>query len=416
MALGAGMLVPGFGDLVVVAGRSIAQPEMARDYVLGTAIAFLLGCSILCWPVSLDDRISLLVIWAAKAVLALGPMLLYEQLYSSLDAYFYYSLAISGEARVWTPGITKGLENTISLVHFISSLVGFSYHATKIVFGFIGLLAVYLFYRASVIFTGRQNPRVLFAFALLPSVLFWSATLGKDPVALLGMGLYALGVCGWQRRGQQRFLLPIALGILVSSAIRLWYAPLLMIPVVWLSLHLRLAPVIKVLVFCASVVALGAAITHVGERFQMETALDLLRATNTISQAFSDGGSAQLMPEFDSIGGIVVFLPLGMFTALFRPLPGEVMSLFGLLAGIENLFVLILLCFAVLRTRRETLKDPLVQAALLLIFCWAVLYSVVSYGNLGTAVRYRLQILPILFGMLLYLARPDGREPCDPSQ
>jgi hypothetical protein len=415
IALGAGMLIPSLADIVVVAGRNLGQPELVRDYVRGAGVALLLGCSILLWPVPLVDRSALLVIWAAKAALALGPMLFYEQYYdASLDAYFYYRTAASGEAALFSPSLFNSLDNIILLVHFISGLVGYSYHATKIVFGFIGLVSVYLFYRASVLLTGRRDARVLFALALLPSVLFWSATLGKDSVALLGMSLYAWGVCGWQRKAQQRFLVPIASGILISSAIRLWYAPLLMVPVVWLALRMRVAPLTKVVVLGATVAASVVAISLFGEKFKITTGLDMFTATTSISQSFADGGSGRAIPEFDNITSIVTFLPIGMFTALFRPLPGEVMNPFGLMAGMENMLILILLGVAAVRMRRETLRDPLVQAALLLIVCWSVLYSVVSYGNLGTAVRYRLQILPILFGVLLYLARQGGREPVDP--
>jgi hypothetical protein len=67
-----------------------------------------------------------------------------------------------------------------------------------------------------------------------------------------------------------------------------------------------------------------------------------------------------------------------------------------------------------------------VQWAVLLIVVWAAAYGFVSYQNLGGAVRYRLQILPVLVGLLLYIvasrragpavanAGPRPAEPANP--
>jgi hypothetical protein len=44
--------------------------------------------------------------------------------------------------------------------------------------------------------------------------------------------------------------------------------------------------------------------------------------------------------------------------------------------------------------------------AVLLVVIWASLYGPISYQNLGAAVRFRLQVLPVELLILLYLARP----------
>jgi hypothetical protein len=43
--------------------------------------------------------------------------------------------------------------------------------------------------------------------------------------------------------------------------------------------------------------------------------------------------------------------------------------------------------------------------SLVVLLLWALSYAFVSSQNFGTAVRYRVQILPILLGLLLYLGR-----------
>jgi hypothetical protein len=42
---------------------------------------------------------------------------------------------------------------------------------------------------------------------------------------------------------------------------------------------------------------------------------------------------------------------------------------------------------------------------------WGLFYSVVAYKDLGTAVRFKLQILPIMLGLIVFLLRrPVGRQ------
>jgi hypothetical membrane protein len=76
-----------------------------------------------------------------------------------------------------------------------------------------------------------------------------------------------------------------------------------------------------------------------------------------------------------------------------------------LLAGLENLLLLFLLSLAIIRTRWKDFKNPIILWATLLVLTWATVYSFISSQNLGAAVRFKLQILPILLGLLLYLGQ-----------
>jgi uncharacterized membrane protein len=73
-------------------------------------------------------------------------------------------------------------------------------------------------------------------------------------------------------------------------------------------------------------------------------------------------------------------------------------ALFGKLASLKNSVVLIILLLVIKRMRWSELKEPIVLWAILLMIIWATIYGFVSSQNLGTAVRYRLQTLPVLLG------------------
>jgi hypothetical protein len=128
---------------------------------------------------------------------------------------------------------------------------------------------------------------------------------------------------------------------------------------------------------------------------------EFLQITNSLSHSWNYGGAGESAPEFHTLSQMFMFAPGGMFTALFRPLPGEVRNLFGLLAGFENLFLVSLLLLAVRRFNFKLFRDPTILAATCLVVLWSFIYSFISYQNLGSAFRFRLQILPVLLSLLL---------------
>jgi hypothetical protein len=403
-----GLVIPSFLKGVVALGQNIPQADLEGDYILAVLWAAVLGSSILAWPVSYIDKQSLLWVWLAKVVVTLGFMLLYEANYSTLDAYSYFG----GSTQRYFPfdelGLGAGTQNVNVLAWLHNQVLPHSYHAMKVSFSMIGLVAVYIVYRAAVIFLRHEDIRVLYALALFPSILFWSSIIGKDPIVLLGIALYVYGAVAWYRFKKVRYLCVLSLGVLVAVLIREWIGPILLAPLAIFALS-GIRGVIQRMAFITFVVvAFVFSVSQFMGQFRMETTQDVLATTNIISRSWAHGGSAQeVNADFTKIAELAGFVPLGIFTALFRPLPlpGEVFNMFGLLAGTENVFLLLLLGLAIKRMDWKELNQPLVLWAVTLVLTWAVVYGFVSYQNLGAAVRYKLQILPVLLGLLLYLAR-----------
>ena len=74
------------------------------------------------------------------------------------------------------------------------------------------------------------------------------------------------------------------------------------------------------------------------------------------------------------------------------------------------LFIFIL-TYAFFRSRVRDLLEPMVLWATLLILAWAASYSFASYQNLGTAARFKLQIMPVFLGLIMYLSRRSTSPP-----
>ncbi len=401
-----GLIVPGFLALVVMLGHNIHHDDLEMDYFFALIWAVVLGASILAWPVSSGDKRCLLWVWLAKVGVALGFMLTWEARDPDLDGYKYFQVSRSPmpwEEFSWESGM---LISRIARAQ--TMFLPDSYHAVKLSFAMVGLIAVYFFYRAAVTFLRREDRRVFFALALFPSVLFWSSSLNKDAVALLGIALYVYGVVKWHYYKRKRYIFVLALGVIIASFIRVWLGPILLAPIAFVAL-LRMRGIMRraaliILMIAGTQYFLNIVVGGIG------SVQDLISYLNAVSQYWSHGGSAQQLPwELTSIQGVVAFIPLGAFTALFRPFPGEVLNPFGLLAGLENLVLVVFLLLAIRRTRWRELQEPLIMWAVFVIVTWSAVYGFVSYQNLGTAVRFKLQILPLLLCVLMYLARRRRR-------
>lgn len=409
-----GLAVSPFLRVVDVFGRYIPESDPAAGYITAVLWALALGAALLIAPLRARDKVPLLILWGVRVVVVLGLMLPYEWNYESLDGFGYVFWAADPPPQIGASRWGSGSALMYSLVRWHQHLPAGSYHAIKVSFAMAGLVAVYLFYRAACTALGREDHRLLFLLGLFPSILFWSSILGKDPLVLLGVAIYACGIVAWQRRRHAAYLAVAALGTVVAAGIRLWLAPILWAPVFVLMVVDARGPVQRFTLSAAGAAVLAIAVSLFRTRFLIASASDLLETTNSISQQWAAGGSAGVIEGgFTGVGSLIRFLPIGMFTALFRPVLGEVNNAFGLAAGLEDTSLLVLALLAVARSSRRDLADPLVRWALMLVLIWAAVYGFVSYQNLGTGVRFRLQIFPVLLLSLLYLARRRSRA--DPS-
>lgn len=382
----------------------VADPMM--DYAWGIAFATALGAAILAFPLQLRERVALMTIWCAKILVALVAMLYYESFYVVLDAFSYYEIPKSPAFDPPGFAIGQGTENLYNLVWLLYCVMPESYHALKSVFSFIGLMAVFLCYRAIAAFLGRDDLRVLYFLSLFPSLLFWSTILGKDPLALFAIALYAYGTATWFRGHTRRALALILIGITIAAYVRAWLAPILIAPLLIKYFVSGGSVVRRLAVTALGVAAFVLSFEFLWEQFSIETASDLLWGIDTTARQWAHGGSAlELKVDLTRPVELLAAFPLAAFTALFRPLPGEILNVFGLLAGLENTVLLLLLVLAVKRFRPGDLANPTVAWALMFVLVWTVAYAFISYQNLGTAVRFRLQVLPFLLAVLAFFAR-----------
>lgn len=398
-----------FADLIVELGCNIPQNDLVTDYVTGATWAMVLGLSIILWPIPASHKRPLAWAWGAKFIVTMGLMLFYEAHYAGIDMYGLYW----GSTHKWFlwENFRDGTLNMRQLCWLHARIFPDSFHLMKVNFSFIGFISVYLFFRSASEFLRRDDFRFLAAMILSPSLIFFSSVLGKDVVILFGVAVYSYGVARWNRVGNWRYGALILIGAGETMLIRPWMGAILLLPLAIISLLRMRGGFRKVLLIIPILTLVYFSANGVMSQLKIVGAEDLVTRVDFITHNDGwEGGSGRESIRFTGLGVMTAFVPVGIFTALFRPLLGEVNNPFGVLVGFENLVYMWLLFRAIRRTRLRELSDATVQWAVLLLLAWGSFYGFVSYQNMGAAVRYRLQIQPVLLGLMLYLGRKRTAE------
>jgi hypothetical protein len=405
LGLGYAIARPNVQSFIEASGVNIPTDNVVRDYGWGVVWACVLMLFILAWPIRWEHKKMLATAWLVKCFVGLVAMLPYEAHYGGADCWSYFQRAHFGLTEL-TPRLVNGSADLIVWLGALHLEIGpDSYHAMKLSFAMFGFVAMYLFYLSVEALVGKFAPLIFWVLTLYPSVLFWSSILGKDPVILAAIALHVWGMVKVIVQGKNGYLLGVLAGIGAASAVRIWMGPILIVPCLLIlgtrikSFGWRIAAVV---LFGLALATLGPA---AADRLELAKASDLLEATRNVSRGWEANSGIRFDGEPDSSWDLILFTPQSMFIAYFRPLPGDVTNLFGWLAGFENLGLLMFFIWAVFRLRLAYLRNHLFLWGAALLLCWGLAYSVVAYKDLGTAVRFKLQILPILLGMIGFLIR-----------
>ncbi|TAJ10944.1 MAG: hypothetical protein EPO61_01290 [Nitrospirae bacterium] len=416
--------------LVHFSGRNMLF-GLELDYAMGLFWWFVIATALF---VLFDGqpRRMLMTAWLVKFFVVLVAMLVYERFYD-LDAYTYFNSGATG--RFWMyPGhdfrqdmlpalrpieqtgdlgsfVTHGIgtENGVRFMVLMASITGPFYHAMKIGFAFLGLLGVWWFYRAVEVTLGRPYPQAFYLLAFFPSILFWSSILGKDPLQLVFLGLYAYGGAMWLVQGRFAALWYVGLGLFGSYLFRPWTAIMGAAVLGLATLMGRCRPwqvgltlsavLVSLLIVSPQAMLFSMGLTDI---YAPEM---LVEAMGTRAQAVASAGGSQA--ELPKPGEVSI--PLIIFSGLFRPLPFDITNAFTALAAVENSVILWLCLVALIRFRLGYLRDPLVIWLLSMTLLWALLYGLIVMANFGSGARYKLQILPFFLLGIIALVHKEGR-------
>lgn len=305
------------------------------------------------------------------------------------DSNGYYRKALIG-------GATFGLGTSfIDWVNgFLVNNLKFSYLNCFMLYNFFGSVGLLFFYSSlSSICKYSSNKLKKYAYLIcfLPSLSFWSASIGKDSLAFFGCSLLIYSSI----KIEKRFIFLI-LGFLLILLVRPHIATVIVLSLSGSAVFSRKFKISYRLIFLAcSVIGIvtllpfALSLSGVGESFNVVELQDYIERRQTLNQ---EGGSSLDISSMSLIEQ--------MYSYLYRPLPFEAHSITALIASIDNTVLLILtfLTFRVfIRKKTSYLLSGTTNVAFLSLYSigvWLILCT--TTANLGIAMRQKWMFAPIL--------------------
>lgn len=334
----------------------------------------------------------------------------YGRQYAAHVQRFDFAFVIPDVGRWW------GTHFIESVAAFVVAIVGPSERGSSLVFSLLSFAGMLLAARAflrTVPSNGR--PYLLYCLLFAPSLWFWTAIMGKEPLIICALGMSFAGYIG---DGRRPGWLLLSVGALFAFAIRPHVGALLVIavagapflaPARWSLGRVSRALALGALaagVFVVAIRTLGVENTNVGgvRDFQQNAAANTVTGGSQIEQG--RGGPAAV--------------PLAFVSALARPFPWEAGNPLALLSALE---VMAFWALAISRSRgRRWLagswrRHAPTRVALVFALLYAPLIGMTMF-NLGILVRQRVILwFPLFFvaeGALALARRP--KVGCDQAQ
>lgn len=333
-------------------------------------------------------------------------------------------------------GSTQSMSAAAALLLFV---LGDSLFGAAIFFGIVTYVSqVLIAWALRDSFPKAQQRLVLAGVTLLPSAVFWSSAVLKEPLVMAALGPMMLGL-KWLSLGRRRpwALLLVGPSAVVMAMIKPYVLMTLSISAavfyVWTRFKVGNAALKPFAVVAAIMIGGGGLV--LGSRYFVKadasSAASSLASQRRVGYTVEGGSNYQLdapAPGDDvekrSLGQELALAPVALFTAFFRPFIFEARNAVQFVNALEAT-VLIVLFVQVLRRRRLSGLVAAVRNSPAMMFCFVFAFALalgtgLASSNLGTLSRYRAPMMPFFFTLLLVLrnvpertdeTRPDTLTP-----
>lgn len=280
-------------------------------------------------------------------------------------------------------------------------------------FTWIGFWGIYFFYRAFCL-ACPQGDRLRYALLvfLLPSLLFWPSSIGKEAWMMFTLGLASYGAARVLVGARGGFVITIA-GLAGTAVVRPHVSAIFVVSLI-VAYVLRRPPtgrtVVRPISKLVGITLLGITLVLVLGQVQKVLGVDrfdqqaVVQALNRAQSQTAEGGSVYAVRPSTNLS--ITRFPGAVVAVLFRPFPWEAKNAQGFIASLEGSAILVLVLVSWRRVVNG-IRSSLRQGYVLLSCCYSVLftYGFSSFSNFGVLTRQRVQVFPFV---LLLLALPKN--------
>lgn len=292
--------------------------------------------------------------------------------------------------------------HTIIRINALMRIFSFgSYHVHTIFACFLSLIGLVALYKSFVKFAADKRKLIAMLSFLLPSVVFWSSGVLKESFLVFGLGLFFYVFILIIEKKWNWKLLGIGMIVFVLLLYLKVYVLMALLPgfigFYWVKrtnytfIVLKYLTIILISIFGAIFFEYFFPKYHMLEIF-VQKQQDFIR----LSEAMNSGSRIDLVPLENNWCSFLIAAPSAFFTVLLRPFIWESTSPLMVLAALENLVIVGLIVFAVIKFKKPE-KEQLNLIYLSLTFV-VLLFILIGWVTpvLGAIVRYKVPALPFL--------------------
>lgn len=325
-----------------------------------------------------------------------------------------------------------------TLVTFFSFFTFGSYSVINLIFSLISFTGVWRLFRFFYEQYPKMHKQLAIAIIYLPSFVFWSSGILKDPLCtgMLGWFTYCIYKAYVKRQSILRnTIIAIISGSLLAMIkpyIMFAYLPFFTIYVVRMNLRMMQNVVSKIILVSTLALFSAGGVFILAAKFQEvlgNLALDKLAESVKSTQESFEGisflaeSAFTLGVEFDGTPeSMIKVAPAAITATLFRPYLWESKKLSTLLSSLESLAFMLFTLYVFFRAGPvrffvRIIKDPMIMYCFLYAILFALFIGITTL-NFGTLVRYKIPCIPFyLIALMLILDKsrqktrlPDGQE------
>jgi len=317
-------------------------------------------------------------------------------------------------------------ENNYMVVRIVAMLSFFAlnkYVILNLFFSLISFSGVWRLYR----FFYEQYPhlhkQLAIAILYLPTFVFWSSGILKDPICTGAVGWITYGMYEIFYKKKNLFsnvIIILFFGYLlyvIKVYILISYVPFFILYLVLKNVTLIKSRLLRVMLVVGLVLITMSMFTTVMQQLAGSLGSyggeNIAKNISNYQKAYAEQDNAtsnfSLGVEFDgSTGSLIRIAPAAITATLFRPFFWESKKISTLLSSAESLALMIFTLFVLYKCGpvnfvRSILKDPVIMYCLLFAILFALFVGATT-ANFGTLVRYKIQCIPfyVIAIMLIY--------------
>ena len=321
-----------------------------------------------------------------------------------------YKEEVEKIGKKWNQGNENGIVNdnrTVIRINTLLHFISFRFYSVQMLFMcFLSFVGSVLLFKAFPKEGKKQIYAATIACFLVPSLLFWSVGVMKEPLLLLGLG----GFLFYFRKIIVKFsflslvLLLLSIGLLLCLKI---YIFAVVFPMMLVFFWCQKQPRLTVLKYLAATILFGT-LFLLSHRYFPQKQIDVVHAVSVKNQQlyniFLENNEAVTFqtPHLDgSIESLVKNIPLAAYNSLTKPIAYPMDSLAKVCTNLETLILALLLvvCLIFGNYKRFIHNN-------FAIFCTVVaIYGFLLIGltthEMGMIMRYKSLFLPFyLFGLI----------------